>query len=183
MHSKSFTFHSPKLTFKALSPDHVSDITSLFKEDETMTFFPDALIKQKSLEWIERVQHNFKTNGYGYWAIYLKDGTFIGQTGALLNKLAEKLVPELGIALFNTKTQGGLGYEATIYTLHYLFNTVKLQSVNALIKPYNLRALATSKKIGFKPLGTIFHQNEKSEMYIYTAQQFNQERKHEIHST
>ena len=143
-----------------------SDFAEFFKlnsDPDVMQYFPDILSKQESDQLAQRIQTLITTNGWGFWAIEVKDTRqFIGFTG--LNKPQYKIpcspCTEIGWRL--SKSSWGKGYatEAAKAALSFAFESLSLSEVYAFTTVKNDRSRAVMERLQMINTNQNFHHPE-----------------------
>jgi len=125
-----------------------------------LSFAKEAL-SLKNINEIKEFENNLDSTRYKaiYWGIYTNNtDKLIGYTFVAR---ADNGECEFGIGIGDKDYWGkGIGFEATKSTVDYLFNQLKLKKINLCTSEYNLRAINTYKKIGFKIIKKIPNDRE-----------------------
>lgn len=79
-------------------------------------------------KWINRQLIRYRKDGFGYFAVILKEsGALIGQAGLMNSTLNGNETVELGYILDNTYWHNGYGTEAARACLEYAFGELELK--------------------------------------------------------
>ena len=78
----------------------MSDLDALFAvlgDKEIMQHYPYSFDEERVRSWIERNMNRYKEDGFGLWAVCLKDtGEMIGDCGLTLQNIEGQMLPEIG---------------------------------------------------------------------------------------
>ena len=73
-----------RLFLREMTPDDFQALFKVLGDPETMWHYPFTYDGQHVRDWIERNMNRYRENGFGLWAVCLKDtGEMIGDCGAL----------------------------------------------------------------------------------------------------
>jgi ribosomal-protein-alanine N-acetyltransferase len=127
---------------------------------EVMRYFPKTLDFKETDNFLNRVQEHFKENGYGLWAVELKDtNEFIGFIGFLNATFEAEFTPcvEIGWRLDNKYWNNGYATEGAKTCLEYGFNKLNLNAIYSFTAEPNKPSENVMKKIGMKKIGEFKH--------------------------
>jgi ribosomal-protein-alanine N-acetyltransferase len=116
-----------------------------------MEHFPDRLSRGQSDELIEKIEAGFEANGYGLWALELREtGEFIGFTGLAKPAFDAHFTPavEIGWRLTPTAWGKGCATEAAQAALVFGFEDVGLAEVVSFTIVANARSRSVMERIG-----------------------------------
>ncbi len=117
---------------------------------EVMKYFPNTLTKEQSDAQADKARHLIEKNGWGFWALELKDSKqFIG----LLGLHEEHNLPfspcvEMGWRLARPYWGHGYATEAAQKTLDFAFNQLNLNEVVAFTCEINQPSRQLMERIG-----------------------------------
>ncbi|MEJ2114220.1 MAG: GNAT family N-acetyltransferase, partial [Flavobacteriaceae bacterium] len=90
-------FETERLFARALNLNDAKFLYPILSDMETMKYYPAPYDMKGVKNWINRSIENYKKNGFGLWAILLKEtNEFIGQCGITLQNINGNIVPEIG---------------------------------------------------------------------------------------
>jgi RimJ/RimL family protein N-acetyltransferase len=107
----------------------------------TAQIFATALQRREAME---------RENGYAVWAVVLREtGQLVGQCGL---QPVEGRGPEIELAYHFNKACWNKGYatEAAAAVLSYAFETLRLESVIAIVMPQNVASCRVAEKAGMR---------------------------------
>ncbi len=143
------------------------------EQDEIQSFLADASNTaggraERVREWLGRVQQNYRTRGWGRWAVVERDGGLVAGSC--------ELVPlpwsgEIDFGYMFRRDRWGRGYasEITPAVLRHGFERYGFKEVVASIAPENDASRRVLEKIGFVYRGNEVMQGEEEESEIYVA--------------
>jgi RimJ/RimL family protein N-acetyltransferase len=116
-------------------------------------FLPGPLTRELSDELAIRIDANFDRNGFGLWAVEVRNVTpFIGFIGLTMPRFDAHFTPCVEIGWRLSADQWGRGYatEGARAALAFAFDVVGLREVVSFTVPANLRSRRVMEKIGMK---------------------------------
>ena len=79
---------------------NMEDFDALYRvlaDPDIMRHYPYTFDEDRVRRWIERNMKRYREDGFGLWAVCLKDsGEMIGDCGLTLQSINGKLLPEIG---------------------------------------------------------------------------------------
>lgn len=138
-------------------------LLSIMEKPEVMYAWEHGFSKKEVRKWINRQLTRYRKDGFGYYAILLKEsGTLIGQAGLMKNSINGSDVVELGYILDDTYWHNGYAVEAARACLEYVFEHLNLDTVCCSIRPGNKTSIRVAEKLGMYLSGShIVMYNEK----------------------
>lgn len=125
----------------------------LNQDPEVMRYFPQLLTATESNRLIERIENHFKTNGFGFWAVELRQtGEFIGFIGLQIPGFEAPFMPtvEVGWRLARQFWGQGFATEGAIAALSYGFLQLQLPEIVAFTAKVNHRSIAVMKRLAME---------------------------------
>lgn len=160
--ANEYIFESPRLGFRMWKESDRELSTKINANKEVMRYFPKTLDAKESDDFLNRIENHFKENGYGLWAVELKDTKeFIGFIGLLVATFDADFTPctEIGWRLHNRYWNKGYATEGAKACLEYGFNKFNLDSIYSFTAEINKPSENVMKKIGLKRVGEFQHPN------------------------
>lgn len=152
-------------------------------DPEVMKYFPKLLSSTLSDTIAKKCQQLIKDNGWGFWAVSLKESdAFIGMVG--LNEVHADMpfAPNVEIGWRLHKDYWGQGYatEAARASLKFAFETLKLDEVVAFTAVINKHSQLIMQRIGmsdtqesfYHPMLDLNHRLAEHVLYKITRQQW-----------
>ncbi len=140
----------------------ISDRLALAKmnsDPEVMRYFPSILSREQSDDLADRIATKIDRNGWGFWALELKDSAeFIGFAG--LNQPDDEFPfnpsVEIGWRLARPHWRKGYATEPAIAARDFAFKEIGLDELVSFTTTGNLPSQGVMKKIGFVNTGQNF---------------------------
>jgi ribosomal-protein-alanine N-acetyltransferase len=124
---------------------------ALNADPEVMEHFPDPLTRRQSDELIERIEGGFDANGFGLWALELREsGGFIGFAGLAVPEFEAHFTPAVEVGWRLARSAWGQGYatEAGRAALEFGFGQAGLAEIVSFTTVANHRSRAVMERIG-----------------------------------
>ena len=128
------------------------DLDALYRvlsDAEIMQHYPHAFDEDRVRDWIERNINRYRENGFGLWAVCLKDtGEMIGDCGLTLQTIDGKLLPEIGYHIRRDCQRRGYAKEAAKAVRDWAFRTLDYPALYSYCKYTNEPSIRTAESIG-----------------------------------
>ena len=86
-----------RLLLREMNPDDFQALFQVLGDPETMWHYPYTFDGKHVRDWIERNMNRYRKDGFGLWAVCLKDsGEMIGDCGLTLQNINGETLPEIG---------------------------------------------------------------------------------------
>ncbi|HUR06354.1 MAG TPA: GNAT family N-acetyltransferase [Nonomuraea sp.] len=118
---------------------------------EVMEHFPALLSREQSDSFVDRIEQAFEANGYGLWALEVREsGAFIGFTGLILQTFEAPFTPAVEVGWRLAKAAWGHGYEieAARAAVRYGFDEVGLDEIVSMTAVGNTRSRKVMERLG-----------------------------------
>ena len=90
-------FETKRLLLREMNPDDFRALFTVLGDPETTRYYPHTFDGQRVRDWIERNLNRYRKDGFGLWAVCLKDtGEMIGDCGLTLQNINGEILPEIG---------------------------------------------------------------------------------------
>ena len=90
-------FEIERLFARKLTKDDFGSLCRVLQDPEVMYAYEHAFSDAEVNSWLERQLKRYVTDGFGLWAVILKEtGSMIGQCGLTMQDWNGKMVPEIG---------------------------------------------------------------------------------------
>lgn len=129
-------------------------------DQDVMQFFPNRLTPQESLNLIQKISLLIDENGWGFWAVELKEShQFIGFIG--LHNQPEQFdfspCVEIGWRLAKEFWKQGYATEGAKAVLDYAFNVLNLDKVVSFTSTLNRPSQAVIERLGMQKVKDFNH--------------------------
>jgi len=138
-----------RLILRELTLEDEAATRAIVCDEQTMQQFNGAWSEEENLAAIEKQLRGYSKNGYGRWAVVLKEtGVLIGTCGLQWCDTDRDSVLEIGY-MFNRAYWGnGYAAEAAIACKRYAFNVLNVDEVFSLIRDSNLSSMNVAIRNG-----------------------------------
>ncbi len=158
--NKKYLLKTERLGLRNWLPSDEAPFSEMSQDKEVMKYFPKLLNKEDSKNFIARMQNNFETYGFCYFAMdILESGEFIGFTGILHQNYKSKFTPcvDIGWRLKKSAWGNGFATEAAMACLDFAFSELELNEIYSFATINNKGSEAVMKKIGMNYIDTFNH--------------------------
>ena len=133
---------------------HPEDFQALFRvlgDPENMQHYPYTFDEQRVRDWIERNRNRYQKDGFGLWAVCLKDtGEMIGDCGLTLQKISGEMLPEIGYHIRRDCQRKGYAKEAARAVRDWAFRNTDNPALYSYCKYTNAPSFRTAESIGMR---------------------------------
>jgi RimJ/RimL family protein N-acetyltransferase len=175
-----------RLMIRKFNSDDLNKLYSIMNKIEVMYAWEKAFSKNETEEWINRQLKRYDEDGYGYFAVILKETKeLIGQVGLMKSEIKNKKVVEIGYIFDNNYWKKGYCIESINECINYAFETLNIQELYATIRPENkssIKIIEKIEKIGMRKIDSYIkrYDNKEIEHYVYKLENNIQMTEHEI---
>ena len=140
-----------RLYLREYVEEDFAPLHDIFSDAETMSYYPSPFTIDQTESWITRNLERYQNDGYGLWAVCLKENGFVigdcGHSNAIINGHKEE---EIGYHINKSYWSKGYATEAALKCKEYAFNILKLNKVISIIDPNNQQSIRVAEKTGLK---------------------------------
>ena len=130
----------------------MSDLDALFAvlgDKEIMQHYPYSFDEERVRSWIERNMKRYTDDGFGLWAVCLKDtGEMIGDCGLTLQNIDGQMLPEIGYHIRKDQQRRGYAKEAAAAVRDWAFQNTEYPALYSYCKYTNVGSFKTAESIG-----------------------------------
>ena len=131
---------------------NMEDYDALFRvlsDPENMRHYPYTYDGQHVKDWIERNMNRYRKDGFGLWAVCLKDtGELIGDCGLTLQNIEGEILPEIGYHIRRDCQRKGYAKEAARAVRDWAFRNTDHPALYSYCKYTNEPSFRTAESIG-----------------------------------
>lgn len=139
------TIETPRLILRQYTMDDLDALYEIVSDPETMTHYPSPFSLEKTRSWIVWNLENYKTYGFGLWAVTRKDtGEFIGDCGITLQNIDGEMLPEIGYHIHKKYWRQGIGKEAARAVRDWAFEHTDYDILYSYMKYTNVASYSTA---------------------------------------
>lgn len=151
MKKPNIIFETERLFLREYVEQDINTLYQILSDPYTMKYYPVALNWTQTKNWIIRNRTRYKNDGYGLWAVCLKEnGKFIGDCGLVKQNIKGTAEVEIGYHIHKEYWSRGFATEAAARCKAHAFNEKNLTKLICIIEPQNKQSIRVAEKIGFK---------------------------------
>ncbi|MBN2068086.1 MAG: GNAT family N-acetyltransferase [Opitutales bacterium] len=146
-----YILKTDRLQLRELTFDDASDLAEVLSDPESMRYYPEPLNAAKVHQWIEWCQQSYERDGFGLWAVILKEtGECIGDCGISMQEVDEGKVHEVGYHIKPQHSKRGYASEAARACMEYAFEKLKVEKVYSYMHHQNTPSRRVAEKNGMQ---------------------------------
>ena len=147
---KKTKLETPRLTLRRWKKSDLEPLRRLNADPRVMEFYPETLSREKSDQIAERAQKSFEQNGFGIFALELKEShQFVGFVGLQKVPFEAHFTPavEIGWRVAFEHWNRGYATEAAKEVFKHGFNELGFQEIVAMTFTGNHRSRRVMEKL------------------------------------
>ena len=138
-----------RLFLREMNMDDLDALYEVLADQEIMKYYPYIFDEKKVKEWIERNMNRYQKDGFGLWAVCLKEsGEMIGDCGLTLQNIDGTMLPEIGYHIRKDQQHKGYAKEAASAVRDWAFNNTDYPALYSYCKYTNVPSYKTAESIG-----------------------------------
>ena len=138
-----------RLLLREMKGDDFGALCRIMQDEETMYAYEGAFGEQEVQDWLDRQLSRYRENGFGLWAVVLKEtGKMIGQCGLTIQPWKDEKVLEIGYLFQRAFWHNGYASEAAIACKKYAFEVLKANEVCSIIRDTNIPSQKVAERNG-----------------------------------
>ncbi len=138
-----------RLTLREMTRDDLPALAAILQDGETMYAYEGAMSDAETKDWLERQLTRYEKDGFGLWAVCLKDtGEMIGQTGVTLQPVENEQLPEIGYLFNRAYWHKGYAAEAAAACRQYAFDVLGISEIYSIIRDTNMASMNVAIRNG-----------------------------------
>ena len=138
-----------RLFLREMKPDDFQALFRVLGDPETMWHYPYTFDGQHVRDWIERNIKRYRKDGFGLWAVCLKDtGEMIGDCGLTLQNINGETLPEIGFHIRRDCQRKGYAREAAGAVRDWAFRNTDNPALYSYCRYTNGPSIKTAESIG-----------------------------------
>jgi RimJ/RimL family protein N-acetyltransferase len=142
---------TPRLELREFVASDADALARILSDPETIRYYPAPFDRRGIEDWIQRNLRRYSTDGFGLWAMVLKESSeLIGDCG-LTRQIVEGIEEiEIGYHLRRDHWGKGLATEAARAVRDHGFAKLKADRLISLIRPENTPSRRVAERNGMK---------------------------------
>ena len=146
-----FSLETDRLLLRELVPDDLEPLHEVLGDPETMRYYPHPFSRDETAEWIARNRERYAKDGFGLWAMVLKEtGVVVGDAGLTVQEVDGEELVEVGWHVHRGHQGRGLATEAGRASVGHGFREIGLDRIISLIRPENEPSWRVAEKLGMR---------------------------------
>jgi RimJ/RimL family protein N-acetyltransferase len=163
-------FETERLTMRKFIRDDLPALHAIMEKEKVMYAWEHGFTKNETRKWLNRQLTRYKKEGYGYYAVILKEtGVLVGQAGPLKNEIDGREAVEIGYIFDNRYWKQGYCIEAVKGCILYAQDKLGIKELYCTMRPENEASVRIAEKAGMKKIGEEIKIYREKEMlhFIY----------------
>lgn len=138
-----------RLFLREMTMDDYDALYAVLADAEIMQHYPYVFDEERVRAWIERNMSRYRDNGFGLWAVCLKDTEeMIGDCGLTLQNIEGEMLPEIGYHIRRDMQHKGYAKEAAAAVRDWAFENTDYPALYSYCKYTNVGSYKTAESIG-----------------------------------
>ena len=161
-----------RLVLREMTMDDLPAMRAIVQDEQTMYAWGHAWSEEDTVAGLEKQIRAYQEDGYGRWAVVLKEtGAVIGMCGLLWWETDKEKVPEIGYLFNRAYWHNGYAAEAAVACKKYAFDVLGFDEVFSLIKDNNYPSMNVAIRMGMFVRGRYIKHYRGVDMphYIFSA--------------
>ena len=149
--TQDFILETARLRLRRFRDEDADVVFAIIGDRVAMQFYPKTFGPEDAKQWVARNQRRYREDGYGLFAVMLKDSEeVIGYCGIIKQNVEDETAMEVGYHF--RRDQWGRGYatEAARACMGLAFDSFGADKVISLIRPENLPSRRVAERNGMK---------------------------------
>lgn len=122
---------------------------AILSDAEVMRYYPKPFDRQKVQDWIAWNLENYRTDGFGLWAVHLRaTGELLGDCGITMQQIHGQRLPEIGFHMKKSVWGQGYATEAAKACLAWGMQQTDFPAFYCYQKSTNLPSRRVAEKLG-----------------------------------
>lgn len=140
-----------RLFLREMTMDDFDALYKVLSDKDIMQHYPYAFDESRVKNWIERNINRYKNDGFGLWAVCLKEtGEMVGDCGLTLQNIDGQVLPEIGYHIRKDCQGRGYAKEAAAATRDWAWENTSYPALYSYCKYTNIPSYKTAEAIGMK---------------------------------
>jgi RimJ/RimL family protein N-acetyltransferase len=161
-----------RLILREMTPEDLPAMREIVRDEKTMYAWNGAWSEEETIEGLEKQIRGYRENGFGRWAVVLKEtGHVIGMCGLMWWDTDKDRVLEIGYLFNRAFWHNGYATEAAAAVKRYAFDALNYAEVFSLVRDNNYASMNVAIRNGMLVRGryTKRYKGEDMPHYIFSA--------------
>jgi RimJ/RimL family protein N-acetyltransferase len=140
-----------RLRLRRFRDEDIEAVFAIIGDRVTMQFYPKTFSREDAKQWVARNQRRYREDGYGLFAVTLKDSEeVIGDCGIIKQNVEGETAMEVGYHFRRDQWGHGYATEAAQACIRLAFDSFRADKVISLIRPENVPSRRVAERNGMK---------------------------------
>lgn len=145
----SCILETERLRLRHWKMDDINYLKRFLQDKDVMYAYEHAFSDEEVQNWLNWNINSYKENGYGLWAVELRDtGEVIGECGLTNQTVEGKTYLEIGYHFVKSHWHRGYGIEAAKACKRYAFEKLNKKEVVSIIRDTNIASMNVAIRNG-----------------------------------
>ncbi len=173
--TQSLVLDTARLRLRRFRRDDIEAVFAIISDDVAMQYYPKTFNRTDAEQWIERNLRRYREDGYGLFAVTLKDSDdLIGDCGVIKQSVEGELAMEVGYHFRRDQWGHGYATEAAHGCMGLAFQTFGAGQVISLIRPENTPSRRVAERNGMKLERHVMHYGLPHLVYAMRREDYGQ---------
>ena len=164
-----------RLILREMTDDDFDAIYAVLADSDITQHYPYTFDEARVRGWIARNKERYRTDGFGLWAVVLKEtGEVIGDCGLTLQPINGQMLPEIGYHIHKACWRRGYASEAARKCMEYAFETLHFPAVYSYMTSDNAASYGVALKNGMKLVEEYDDHGVPHRVYALTREEWEQ---------
>ena len=156
-----------RLILREYTMEDFSALHEILSDPVTMQHYLRPYDEAGTRRWLEWSLNNYKTHGFGLWAMVLKEtGRFIGDCGLTMQPIDGQWLPEIGYHIHKDFWRQGYGKEAATAVRDWGFANRDFDCLYSYMTAGNIGSWSTAASAGLRKIKE-YTDDAEGLMYVY----------------
>jgi|SRR5208283_5920202 len=175
--SKSAThdviLETPRLSLRRFRETDVEAVYAIIGDDVAMQYYPKMFNRSDAVQWVERNLRRYRDDGYGLFAVTLKDSDdMIGDCGIIKQSIEGEVLMEVGYHFRRDQWGHGYATEAARACMGLAFGAFGAEKVISLIRPENVPSRRVAERNRLKLERQVVHYGLPHLVYVMRRDEY-----------
>ncbi|MGA9567132.1 MAG: GNAT family N-acetyltransferase [Candidatus Korobacteraceae bacterium] len=171
--TQDLVLETERLRLRKFRREDVDSVFAIIGDDVAMQYYPKTFNRADAEQWIERNLRRYREDGYGLFAVTLKDSDdLIGDCGIIKQSVEGELAMEVGYHFRRDQWGHGYATEAAHACMGLAFRIFGAGKVISLIRPENTPSRGVAERSGMKLERQVMHYGLPHLVYAMRRDEF-----------
>ena len=168
-----------RLILREMDHNDYDALYAVLADSDIMEHYPYTFDEARVRSWIARNIERYQTDGFGLWAVVLKEtGEMIGDCGITMQLIHGTMQPEVGYHIRADQQRKGYASEAAAGCIRWAFANHDFSAVYSYMRYTNIPSQRTAMKNGMKLIEE-YEDPDNTYTRVFAIQRTEWEKKHE----